>query len=1009
MVDTPVRWFSNQAVPLIDTGGLFPPTYRLDSFQTVEFNNGTTLNVFIDDRDNTPAGSPNGPDIIGNIGDGRFRLNSVTGDNGTTDPSLIATSTSGLVLTYLETQGSTSDIVMDVYDDAFNLLSSTVVASEDNSGIGNTVKGIKSSKTVAISDTNAMVMYTEFDQVRAQMVNPQTGATIGSKLTLGDLGSNWSGGADVTTVTIGKFSYYAVTYVETKNGNDEVYAQLFDDQGVAQSNTPVLVGANFDVALDPDITALDNGNLVIAWTVDGSGGTNTGIRFAIVDGQTGVASSVMSPLTTTAGNQILPEVITLFDGGFLIAWVHQDNSIFAQRFAADGTTIGDEFSMGGDSEGVVDFHLISTFDGRIRITYSTGENQAPLRQATYDPRDAPNQIPVTEQNKVFGTIGDDIIDVLSLSDSSFYNGAWGADTFNVTAQTFSSVAQGELINLYAGNEPGQDPSNDVLALTAGGGYTIDRETARVSGFETIDFAAPTGEGIRLTIEGYIDGVNTPDLLSAQVIGFDQTTDRITIIGTDGDNTITGFDVDNTIEGKDGADTLSGGLGLNTLSYRSSDAAVNINLREGTASGGDATGDTFTDFRHLRGSDHDDTLRGNGRNNTIEGGDGADAINGAGGNDTASYISSDAGVKIYLRTEGQFNLQNTGGHAAGDMLTSIENVTGSAFADELWGNADNNALSGGLSNDVLVGGAGADVLDGGAGSDTASYLASNEGVTVSLTTAGSFALANTGGHAEGDKLVDIENLTGSIYDDELRGNDQRNTLDAGAGNDEVYDGAGQDIVNLGAGDDFVRVGGGRDTYNGGDGIDYISYYDATGGVELDLAANTASGSWADNDTISGFEGASGSRTGDDVISGTSGVSVLRGFGGVDDLNGRAGADELYGGNGRDTLNGGNGRDDLYGGRGRDFLDGGNGDDDLYGGNGTDEFHFDRRDGNDTVMDFQNNTDVLQFDNFGFLTDAASALEFATAQGNDVLFDFGANGTLLVLNVNLGQLTNDIEIV
>jgi len=324
----------------------------------------------------------------------------------------------------------------------------------------------------------------------------------------------------------------------------------------------------------------------------------------------------MSPLATTAGNQILPEVITLFDGGFLIAWVHQDNSIFAQRFAADGTTIGDEFSMGGDSEGVVDFHLISTFDGRIRITYSTGENQAPLRQATYDPRDAPNQIPVTEQ---------------------------------------------ELINLYAGNEPGQDPSNDVLALTAGGGYTIDRETARVSGFETIDFAAPTGEGIRLTIEGYIDGVNTPDLLSAQVIGFDQTTDRITIIGTDGDNTITGFDVD--------------------------------------ASGGDATGDTFTDFRHLRGSDHDDTLRGNGRNNTIEGGDGADAINGAGGNDTASYISSDAGVKIYLRTEGQFNLQNTGGHAAGDMLTSIENVTGSAFADELWGNADNNALSGGLSNDV----------------------------------------------------------------------------------------------------------------------------------------------------------------------------------------------------------------------------------------------------------------------------------------------------------------------
>ena len=54
-------------------------------------------------------------------------------------------------------------------------------------------------------------------------------------------------------------------------------------------------------------------------------------------------------------------------------------------------------------------------------------------------------------------------------------------------------------------------------------------------------------------------------------------------------------------------------------------------------------------------------------------------------------------------------------------------------------------------------------------------------------------------------------------------------------------------------------------------------------------NVVSGSWAVNDTISGFENAIGSATGNDVISGTSGANILEGQGGNDTLTGGADAD------------------------------------------------------------------------------------------------------------------------
>src|SRR5262249_56472102 len=135
-------------------------------------------------------------------------------------------------------------------------------------------------------------------------------------------------------------------------------------------------------------------------------------------------------------------------------------------------------------------------------------------------------------------------------------------------------------------------------------------------------------------------------------------------------------------------------------------------------------------------------------------------NGEGGTDTASYFCWTDGVAVSLVA----GASNAGGEAQGDVLSNIENLEGSAFADTLTGSAGSNALAGGDGNDWLYGRGGADTLDGGAGFDWASYFYSTAGVNVSLVA----GAANTGGEAQGDGLTNIENLDGSDFADTLTG-------------------------------------------------------------------------------------------------------------------------------------------------------------------------------------------------------------------------------------------------
>lgn len=246
-------------------------------------------------------------------------------------------------------------------------------------------------------------------------------------------------------------------------------------------------------------------------------------------------------------------------------------------------------------------------------------------------------------------------------------------------------------------------------------------------------------------------------------------------------------------------------------------------------------------------------------------------------------------------------------------TGNDTLSGAGGNDVLVGLAGNDTLDGGEGNDTLFGGEGDDVLTGGAGVDTASYSDAAAGVTVNLGLTGPQA---TG--AGSDTLSEIENLTGSAFNDVLTGNAGANLILGGAGGDRLDGGAGADGLTGGAGDDTYVVDDAGDviTELGGEGTDTVeSSISYTLGAELEnlvLTGTAANGTGNDLDN---------SVIGNDLD------NLLRGYAGNDSLIGNGGNDTLLGGTGTDSLVGGVGNDRLDGGAdgAADTLKGGTGDD------------------------------------------------------------------------------------
>lgn len=409
-----------------------------------------------------------------------------------------------------------------------------------------------------------------------------------------------------------------------------------------------------------------------------------------------------------------------------------------------------------------------------------------------------------------------------------------------------------------------------------------------------------------------------------------------------DDTLIGGAGDDTLTGGGGTDSLQGGEGSDWADFSDrTSGLVNVNIG------------VYDSIENALGTAYDDSFLAKAGDEANAYVGGADSLNGVDGTDTVSYEGAATAVKASLATGG------TLGDAAGDTYQSIENLTGSAYADDLQGNDGDNWLQGKGGDDTLIFSKGHDTLEGGTGTDTAVYSGVSAAVNASL-------LTKLGTVADGSsqEFRSIENLTGGSANDILVGNDSANTLLGMVGNDSILGGAGDDNLQGGDGADTLVGGVGADILSGGSGIDTVSYASSSAAVTVDLT-RTDRGS-ADplndggGDALIGVESIIGSA-GDDVfyasvdsvtVSGGAGVDTVDyskhssllvtevgvsadlsgavtgagwasadAFDSIENLVGTQGKDTLYGDAAANMIGGGDGDDTVQGRLGNDTLDGG----------------------------------------------------------------------------------------
>lgn len=590
----------------------------------------------------------------------------------------------------------------------------------------------------------------------------------------------------------------------------------------------------------------------------------------------------------------------------------------------------------------------------------------------------------------------DNFDAAGGTDTISYAASDAAVSVNLTTQSGSGgYAQGDVIKNFErviGSSFNDTLTSGLTSTTLEGGAGDD--TYVVVANVTVVEAGAGDDLILTTAATYTLPTNVERLTHTANLAFTGTgnADANVITGGSGADTLSGLGGDDTLigglgndilYGGAGADVLDGGAGTDTASYATASARVTIDLAGGVSTG-DAAGDTFISIEAFVGS----TL-----NDTFVSGSGAENFNGGTGTDTVSYAASTAAVNVNLTTG-----VGSGGYASGDVLSNVERVVGTAYADTLTSSASNHTVEGGAGDDLYIWSGGTVVEAVGGGIDTVQTTVTSVNLQANverLVYTGTAAFIGNG-NADNNEIiggVGADTLNGGLGDDILRGGDGDDILIGGAGADQLFGGNGTDTVryqtavkvDLATGantgdavgdtfdgveiiqgstfDDIFVSGAGADRLDGNTGTDILSYAASTAGVNVNISTNTASGGYAQGDVITGFERLEGSAfndilgaanagrqlaggAGDDIyILGVSTVVVEEGLNaGIDTIQtaltsfSLAAIDNVenltFTGTAAFTGTGSGLANTITGGMGADTLDGAAGADVLNGGDGND---------------------------------------------------------------------------
>ena len=696
--------------------------------------------------------------------------------------------------------------------------------------------------------------------------------------------------------------------------------------------------------VNPEITTLGSGDYVVTWTSTNQDGNKTGIygqRYTAW----GVAIGAEFQINTyTTNDQLLSDVAALGDGGFVVNWLSrgQDGDqfgVYGQRYDASGVAVGSEFLVNS-----------TTADSQKNVTVTgLGDGGFVVAWDTLTPN--------ADSNDVFGQRYD--------ATGTPVGGEFQVNSYATSSQGYPSIAalaSGGFVITWMSN--GQD----------GNGYGIYAQQYNATGapvgaeFQVNTF---TSGGQRVpSITALADGgfvitwmADQQDSGTAGVYG-----QRYDAAGAavGGEFQVNTYSTDT--QGYPSVTALSdGGFVVVWQSYGQDGSGYGIYGQRFDASG-EPAGDEYLINSFVAGNQISVAVTALDNGAFVVTWYSADHDGNRGG-----IFGQQFAPQIFGTSAGETMIDTNyvnwmGGQAGDDILYGL------IGDDVLDGGDGRDRIYGGDDEDILIGGLGNDVLNGGAGFDAVNYSDATGGVQVFLN------LGKAKGAAGYDRLIDIENVVGSNFNDRLVGVIGGGSL-VGRDGDDVIKTNGSIVAWGGAGNDRI-IGHTIAT-------DEQLYGDAGDDILLGLGGVDILWGGVGNDHLYGGLGV-------DTLYGGAGDDILRGNRGADIVSGGDGSDRLYGGNQNDLLQGDAGKDYLVGGSGDDRLDGGAGNDSLTGGLGVDTFVFEHLATSqyDRVKDFENGVDKIDLTNFAFVdfaavqalaSDVTAGLKLSFADGNTLLIE------------------------
>ncbi|WP_250645460.1 Ig-like domain-containing protein [Salidesulfovibrio onnuriiensis] len=485
---------------------------------------------------------------------------------------------------------------------------------------------------------------------------------------------------------------------QSRDGSGEgVFAQRFNAQGNKIGDSFQLNTSTSSTQYQVEVAALTGGGFVATWSCYSSGQYE--IRGQQYDNEGNKVGSEFQVNTSTSGQQRESEICALNGGGYVVVWQDEGGNdgsswgVYGQRFDSEGSKVGEEINVSTyDLNSQCRPDVTSLSDGGFIVTWASSFNGTTGSDVYCQRYDAQGKQVGTEFIiNTYWAAQEDYPTIAELSDGGFVvtwvnnNGQDGSGE-GIFAQRFDAngVKVGDQFQVNTFNSSTQWRP-DAVGL-ADGGFVIAYESYGQDGSRYAVCAQrydqdgnTVGTEIRLN-QGTSDYQQMPSLAAREDGSFVATWHTC----HEGNWNISARHfaaTDQIVEGSYGNDVLTGGDGDDII---------------------------------IGGAGHDHINAGKG-DDSIDAGAGSDVVLGGEGNDSLYYYNSDDAVQINLEAG-----TAAGGYAEGDSISSVENVEGSIYADELTGDVNANKLAGGYGDDTIKGGAGDDTLFGDGGSDTAVF-------------------------------------------------------------------------------------------------------------------------------------------------------------------------------------------------------------------------------------------------------------------------------------------------